>query len=67
MGITLVSKENTTPRTLYRLVLKLYLLRGHDFAGTQVSPSTERGYKEFLEQKAADTRLCAEAKNSRVT
>lgn len=64
MGITLINKENTGPRTRYQLVLKPYLLRGHYFPGTQVSSSTEHGYKEFLEQKAADARLCAEAKNS---
>lgn len=28
----------------------LYLLREHDFPGTQVGPSTEHGYKEFLGQ-----------------
>lgn len=43
------------------------MLRGYDFPGTQVRPSAEHGYQEFLEQKAADAHLCTEAKNLQVT
>jgi len=57
VGITLVSNKNTRSRTQYRLVLKPHLLREHDFPLTKGSASTEHGYKEFLEQKAANKKL----------